>query len=113
MGATKRQFLARGAGARVSSYAAVGFSAHEPSPGRLHGALREADVALALVRAGEATPAEAAAGAWQLLVRLAVTDPAAVRRLRDTSVGPALAHDADHGADLVGTLAPISPMAPT
>ena len=70
---------------------------------RLHDALREADVALALVRAGEATAPDAAAGAWQLLVRLAVTDAGAVRRLRDTSVGPALAHDADHGSDLVGT----------
>jgi DNA-binding PucR family transcriptional regulator len=46
---------------------------------------------------------DAAAGAWQLLVRLAVADPAAVRRLCATSVGPALAHDADHGSDLVGT----------
>jgi hypothetical protein len=66
-------------------------------------ALREADLALALVRAGEAAPADAAAGAWQLLVRLAVSDPAVLRRLRDTSVGPALVHDADHGSDLVGT----------
>jgi DNA-binding PucR family transcriptional regulator len=88
---------------RLASYAAVGFSSHEPSPGRLHDALREADLALALVRAGETAPADAAAGAWQLLVRLAVSDPAAVRRLRDTSVGPALVHDADHGSDLVGT----------
>ena len=31
-------------------------------------------------------------------------DPAALRRLRDTSVGPALGHDADHGSDLAGTL---------
>jgi DNA-binding PucR family transcriptional regulator len=60
-------------------------------------------VARALVRAGEASPADAAAGAWQLLVRLAVADPAALRRLCDTSVGPALAHDAAHGSDLVGT----------
>ena len=37
-------------------------------------ALREADLALALVRAGEASAPDAAAGAWQLLVRLAVTD---------------------------------------
>jgi hypothetical protein len=81
----------------------VGYSAHEPAPGRLHAPLREADVALALVRAGEASPADAAAGAWQLLVRLAVGDPAALRRLCDTSVGPARAHDADHGSDLVGT----------
>jgi PucR family transcriptional regulator, purine catabolism regulatory protein len=88
---------------RLSARAAVGFSAHEPAPGRLHAALREADVALALVRAGEASPADAAAGAWQLLVRLAVADPAALRRLCDTSVGPALAHDAAHGSDLVGT----------
>jgi sugar diacid utilization regulator len=94
---------ARAIVARLSSYAAVGFSSHEPSPGRLHDALREADVALGLVRGGEAAPADAAAGAWQLLVRLAVTDPGAVRRLRDTSIGPALAHDADHGSDLVGT----------
>ena len=88
---------------RLSARAAVGFSAHEPAPGRLHAALREADVALALVRAGEASPADAAAGAWQLLVRLAVADPAALRRLCDTSVGPALGHDAAHGSDLVGT----------
>jgi hypothetical protein len=88
---------------RLSARAAVGFSAHEPAPGRLHAALREADVALALVRAGEASPGDAAAGAWQLLVRLAVADPAALRRLCDTSVGPALAHDAAHGSDLVGT----------
>ena len=94
---------ARAIVARLSSQAAVGFSSHEPSPARLHDALREADLALALVRAGEASAPDAAAGAWQLLVRLAVTDPAAVRRLRDTSVGPALAHDADHGSDLVGT----------
>jgi hypothetical protein len=94
---------ARAIVARLSSHAAVGFASHEPSPGRLHDALREADLALALVRAGEATPADAAAGAWQLLVRLAVSDPAALRRLRDTSVGPALAHDATHGSDLVGT----------
>jgi len=55
------------------------------------------------VRAGEATTADAAAAAWQLLVRLAVADAGALRRLRDTSIGPALAHDADHGSDLVGT----------
>ena len=94
---------ARAVAERLSARAAVGFSAHEPAPGRLHGALREADVALALVRAGEASPGDAAAGAWQLLVRLAVADPAALRRLCDTSVGPALAHDAAHGSDLVGT----------
>jgi sugar diacid utilization regulator len=94
---------ARAIAERLSGQAAVAFSAHEPAPGRLHAALREADVALVLVRAGEASPADAAAGAWQLLVRLAVADPAAVRRLCDTSVGPALAHDADHGSDLVGT----------
>jgi purine catabolism regulator len=94
---------ARAVAERLSARAAVGFSAHEPAPGRLHAALREADVALALVRAGEASPADAAAGAWQLLVRLAVADPAALRRLCDTSVGPALAHDAAHGSDLVGT----------
>ena len=88
---------------RLSPHAAVGFSAHEPAAGRLHAALREAGVALALVRAGKASPAEAATGAWQLLVRLAVGDPAALRRLRDTSVGPALTYDADHGSDLVGT----------
>jgi DNA-binding PucR family transcriptional regulator len=94
---------ARAIVARLSARAAVGFSSHEPAPGRLHDALREADLALALVGAGEAAPVDAAAGAWQLLVRLAVTDSAALRRLRDTSVGPALAHDADHGSDLVGT----------
>jgi sugar diacid utilization regulator len=94
---------ARAIAARLPSHAAVGFSAHEPAAGRLHAALREADVALALVSAGEASPADAAAGAWQLLVRLAVADPAALRRLCETSVGPALAHDADHGSDLVGT----------
>jgi hypothetical protein len=94
---------ARTIAARLAPDAVVGFSAHEPSPGRLHAALREADIALALVRAGEAAPADAAAGAWQLLVRLGVADPAALRRLRDTSVGPALAHDAAHGSDLVGT----------
>ena len=94
---------ARAIAARLAPEAAVGFSSHEPSPARLHDALREADVALALVCAGEATAPDAAAGAWQLLVRLAVTDAGAVRRLRDTSVGPALAHDADHRSDLVGT----------
>jgi sugar diacid utilization regulator len=94
---------ARAIADRLSAHAAVGFSAHEPAPGRLHAALREAEVALALVRAGEASPTDAAAGAWQLLVRLAVADPAALRRLCETSVGPALAHDADHGSDLVGT----------
>jgi PucR family transcriptional regulator, purine catabolism regulatory protein len=94
---------ARAVAERLSSHAAVGFSAHEPAAGRLHAALREAAVALALVRAGEASPADAAAGAWQLLVRLAVADPPALRRLCDTSIGPALAHDADHGSDLVGT----------
>jgi DNA-binding PucR family transcriptional regulator len=36
-------------------------------------------------------------------VRVAVADAAALRRLRDTSVGPALAHDADRRTDLVGT----------
>jgi DNA-binding PucR family transcriptional regulator len=94
---------ARAVAERLSARAAVGFSAHEPAPGRLHDALREADVALALVRAGEASAADAAAGAWQLLVRLAVADPAAVRRLCETSVGPALAHDGAHGSDFVGT----------
>jgi sugar diacid utilization regulator len=93
---------ARAIAERLSAHA-VGFSAHEAAPGRLHDALRESAVALALVRAGEASPADAAAGAWQLLVRLAVADPAALRRLCDTSIGPALAHDADHGSDFVGT----------
>ena len=73
---------ARAVAERLSSLAAVGFSAHEPAAGRLHAALREADVALALVRAGEASLADAAAGAWQLLVRLAVADPAADDRER-------------------------------
>ena len=94
---------ARAVADRLSAHAVVAFSAHEPAPGRLHAALREAEVALALVRAGEAPPTDAAAGAWQLLVRLAVADPAALWRLCETSVGPALAHDADHGSDLVGT----------
>jgi sugar diacid utilization regulator len=99
----RAQERAQAIAGRLSPAAVVGYSAHEPAPGRLHAALREADVALALVRAGEASPADAAAGAWQLLVRLAVGDPAALRRLCDTSIGPALAHDADHGSDLVGT----------
>jgi PucR C-terminal helix-turn-helix domain/GGDEF-like domain len=89
--------------ARLGARTAVGLSPFVTGPERLHDALREADVALALVRAGEASPGDAAAGAWQLLVRLAVADPAALRRLCDTSVGPALAHDAAHGSDLVGT----------
>ena len=76
---------------------------HEPSPGRLHAALREADWRSRSCARARPTRPDAAAGAWQLLVRLAVTDPGALRRLRDTSVGPALAHDADHGSDLVGT----------
>jgi hypothetical protein len=88
---------------RLGRQAVVGVSAHEPSPAQLHRALREADVALALVRAGEATAEQAATGAWQLLVRVAVADPGSLRRLRDTSIGPALAHDADHRTDLVGT----------
>lgn len=95
---------ARALAARLAPPASVAFSGHEPSPARLHAALREADVALALVRAGEASAADAATGAWQLLVRLAVADPGALRRLRDTSVGPALVHDADQGSDLAGTL---------
>jgi hypothetical protein len=90
--------------ARLDGRAAVGLSAHEPSPGNLHRALREADVALALVRCGAATARDAAAGAWQLLVRVGTGDPGLLRRLRDTSIGAALAHDADHGSDLVGTL---------
>jgi hypothetical protein len=94
---------ARAIVARLDGHAAIGLAAHEPSPGQLHRALREADVALALVRAGEAAAEQAAAGAWQLLVRVAVADAAALRRLRDTSVGPALAHDADRRTDLVGT----------
>jgi len=89
--------------ARLDGHALVGISAHEPAPGHLHRALREAELALALVRAGEATPAQAAGGAWQLLVRVAVVDPAALRRLRDTSIGPVIAHDADHRTDLLGT----------
>ena len=88
---------------RLGGQAVVGVSAHEPSPAQMHRALREADVALALVRAGEATAEQAATGAWQLLVRVAVADPGSLRRLRNTSVGPALAHDADHRTDLVGT----------
>jgi DNA-binding PucR family transcriptional regulator len=88
---------------RLDGHAVVAFSAHESSPGRLHRALREAELALALVRAGEATAEDAATGAWQLLLRVAVIDPAALRRPRDTSIGPALAHDAEHQTDLVGT----------
>jgi RNA polymerase sigma-70 factor (ECF subfamily) len=88
---------------RLGAQAVVGVSAHESSPAQLHRALREADLALALVRAGEATAEQAATGAWQLLVRVAVADPGSLRRLRDTSIGPALAHDADHRTDLVGT----------
>jgi len=88
---------------RLGGQAVVGVSAHEPSPAQLHRALREADVALALVDAGEATAEQAATGAWQLLVRVAVADPGSLRRLRDTSIGPALAHDADHRTDLVRT----------
>jgi PucR family transcriptional regulator, purine catabolism regulatory protein len=88
---------------RLQPYAAVGLSAHEPAPGRLSRALREAGIALALVRAGHAEAVEAVAGTWQLLVRLAVSDAAALRRLRDSTVAPALTHDADHGTDLVGT----------
>lgn len=94
---------ARALAARLSAHADVGFSPHESSPGRLHDAMREAGIALALVRAGAANPTDAAIGTWQLLVRLAVTQPGALRRLRDTSVGPAFAHDADHGSDLIGT----------
>jgi hypothetical protein len=94
---------ARALAARLDGHAVVAFSAHEPSPGRLHRALREAGLALALLHAGEATAEDAATGTWQLLVRVAVTDPAALRRLRDTSIGPALGHDAEHQTDLIGT----------
>ena len=45
---------------RLSARAAVGFSAHEPAPGRLHGALREADMwrsrSCARARRRRATP---------------------------------------------------------
>jgi hypothetical protein len=91
--------------ARLQRYASIGLSAHEPSPAALHRALNEADVALALVRAGHATPAEAATGTWHLLVHLAISDLSRLRRVRDSSVGPALAHDATHGTELVRTLA--------
>jgi PucR family transcriptional regulator, purine catabolism regulatory protein len=89
--------------ARLDGHAVVGLAAHEALPGQLHRALREAELALALVRAGEATTEHAATGAWQLLIRVAVRDPAALRRLRDTSIGPVLAHDVDHRTDLLGT----------
>jgi hypothetical protein len=35
------------------------------------------------------------------MIRTAVTDPAALRRLRDMSIGPVRAHDADHGSELL------------
>jgi len=66
-------------------------------------ALIQAELALALVDARAVTAHEAATGAWHLLIRTAVADPAALRRLRDTSIGPARAHDADHGTELLAT----------
>jgi hypothetical protein len=94
---------ARALAARLDGRAAIAFSAHEPAPGQLHRAFREAEIALALVRANALGAEEAADGVWYLLVRTAVADPAALRRLRDTSIGPALAHDAEHQSDVVGT----------
>jgi DNA-binding PucR family transcriptional regulator len=94
---------ARALVARLDGRAEVAFAAHEPSPGHLHRALREAELALALGRAHEATAEQAATGAWHLLVRVAVADPAALRRLRDTSIGAVRTHDADRGTDLLGT----------
>jgi hypothetical protein len=88
---------------RLEGRAVVGLSAHEPSPAHLHRALREAALAHALVDAGDAGASDAATGTWQLLVRVAVSDPASLRRLRDTSIGPVLVHDADHGTELLGT----------
>jgi hypothetical protein len=70
----------RAAGALLEDLRRAPISAHEPAPGRLHAALREADVALALVRAGEASAADAASGAWQLLVRLASASASGSRR---------------------------------
>jgi PucR C-terminal helix-turn-helix domain/GGDEF-like domain len=87
----------------LEALATVGISAHQPLPGALHMALREADAALAVVRAGETTAAEAATGTWQLLIHLAASNPSAVQRLVATTIGPALAHDATNGTQLVQT----------
>jgi sugar diacid utilization regulator len=87
---------------RLERYAAVGVSGYQP-PSALHLAFREADVALALVLGGDLTSTEAATATWRLLIHIATINEPAARRLVDESVGPAIAHDASHGTQLVST----------
>lgn len=82
--------VARRIAARLGTGGAVGLSREERDPGRLHVALREAEIVLALTRGGKLELAAARKGAWRLLARTAALDPAEVDDLAGDVLGPLL-----------------------
>jgi hypothetical protein len=78
---------ARRIAARLGARGAVGLSREERDPGRLHVALREAEIVLALTRGGKLELAAARKGAWRLLARTAALDPAEVEELAGDVLG--------------------------
>ena len=82
--------VARRIAARLGARGAVGLSREERDPGRLHVALREAEIVLALTRSGKLELTTACSGAWRLLARTAALDPAEVEDLAAHVLGPLL-----------------------
>ena len=89
--------------ARLGARTAVGLSPFVTGPERLHDALRQARIVLAIVRRGEVGAEEATTGTWRLLLATAVCDPGELEACVAASIGPALDHDARLRTEVVPT----------
>ncbi len=89
--------------ARLGARTAVGLSPFVTGPERLHHALRQARIVLAIVRRGEVGAEEATTGTWRLLLATAVCDPGELEACVAASIGPALDHDARLRTEVVPT----------
>ena len=89
--------------ARLGMQTAVGLSPFAAGPERLHDALRQARIVLALTRSGLLDVEEATTGTWRLLLGAAVCHPDELATCVAASIGPALDHDARLLTELVAT----------
>jgi len=90
--------------ARLEPEAPLALSPFEPAPERLSRALREAQLAAAVVQRASATSLDASSGVYRLLLRLASEHPDELRRFYAATVRPVAEYDTQHQTQLLETL---------
>jgi DNA-binding PucR family transcriptional regulator len=89
---------------RLRQAAPTGLTPFHRDAGALPRLLRAAEIAMLLGERDGLEPHELLTGSWRLLVHVAAEDAGQLDALVESTVGPAVAHDAGSGLGLIDTL---------